>query len=119
MTLSCCGENFGGATITHAGDTDGVELSDRSLIVAVTEPSDTSSYQSSLPQKPEMPEPSGDADLPNPPSTNSRFTLSVRISPNGTVTALAPENLTCPLSNTLRWFGPLAVRAPGSIVRSA
>jgi len=51
MTLCWCGANFGGATITHAPTTAGVELSARSLMVAVTGPSETSSYQSSLAQK--------------------------------------------------------------------
>jgi hypothetical protein len=69
MTLSWCGANFGGATMTHAPDTAGAELSACSVIVAVAGPSDTSPYQSSLAQNVLSPEPGGDADVPNPPST--------------------------------------------------
>ena len=46
ITLSRCGANLGGATITQAPSTAGVALVARSLMVAVTGPSETSSYQS-------------------------------------------------------------------------
>src|SRR5688572_24319940 len=48
MTLSMSGANFGGAPTTHAPTTGGDALVARSVIVADTGPSDTSSYQSSL-----------------------------------------------------------------------
>ena len=102
----------------HAPTTGGVELSARILTVAVTGPSDTSSYQSGLPQKFPIPEPTGEADLPKPPSTSKWFSVSLRISPRGTVVVDGPGNVIWPLSNSFRCPGPLNVRAPGSIVRS-
>ena len=50
ITLSWCGANFGGATMTQAPSTAGDELSALSVIVAVTGPSETSSYQSPCPR---------------------------------------------------------------------
>src|SRR6185503_16567559 len=100
MTLCWCGANFGGPTITQAPVTAGVEPLLRSLIVAVNGPSETSSYQSLLPQKLLIPEPSGEADLPNPPSTTRRLFVSLRISPSGTLVTGALVNLISPLSNT-------------------
>src|SRR5689334_9679188 len=70
ITLSWCGANFGGVTSTHAPVTAGVELSERSLIVAVTGPSDASSNHSVFCQKSPMPFPVGDAECPAPPRTS-------------------------------------------------
>src|SRR5215471_8588786 len=120
MTLSWSGANFGGATITHAPRTAGVELSARSLIVADTGPSETSSYQSSLAQKyASRAVPAGEADLPKPPSTTRWFSGILRISPSGTVVTGALSNLIVPVSNFWLSFGPCKVRGPGSIFRSA
>src|SRR5262245_37864301 len=99
MTLSRSGANFDGVRITHAPRTVGVELSARSLIVADTGPSETSSYQSSLAQKnPSRAVPAGEADVPKPPSTTRWFSGVLRISPSGTVVTGALENLIVPVS---------------------
>jgi hypothetical protein len=119
MTLFWCGANLGGATIARAPTTGGVEPSDRNVIDAVTGPSETSSYQPALPQKLPMMFPAGDPDVPCPPSTRRWFRSSERISPSGTATAASPANRISPPSRTSRWSGPVSVRGPGSIVRSA
>ena len=66
MTLSWCGANLGGVTITQAPSTAGVDSSERSVMVAVTGPSDMSSYQPSLPPEAADRVAAGEADVAVP-----------------------------------------------------
>jgi hypothetical protein len=114
-TLSIGGANLGGATITQ--EPAAVKVWPPTVKVAVTGPSDTSSCHSSL--SPKLPSAwlDGDPEFPKPPRTSSRPSSSVRISPSGTVVAAWFLTLNVPVSNTLRWSGPLSVREPGSMIR--
>ena len=108
MTLSWSGANFGGVTITHAPRTAGVELSARSLIVADTGPSETSSYQSSLAQKyPSRAVPRARPTCRSRPAPPGGSRASLRISPSGTVVDGALANLIVPVSNFWLSFGPV------------
>jgi hypothetical protein len=118
MTFSSCGANLGGPTSTHAPSASSSSLVPWSRTVAVTGPSETSSYQPEL-VRPTIGFSEGEAELPNPPSTKRRPSSSVRSSPSGTVTASAPGNLIFPSSNASRWPDPESVRGRGSTMRSA
>src|SRR5262245_47321846 len=98
MTLSSGGANFGGGAITQAPSTGGVEPSERSFTEAVTGPSETSSNQLLLFRKLEIMSLVGDWEVPKPPRTISRASVSVRISPSGTVTADLVGSLNTPVS---------------------
>jgi hypothetical protein len=119
ITFWICGANFGGPTITHAPAASNSSPVPLSVTCAVTGPSETSSYQPGLSRKLVMSLLPGETAVPKPPSTSRCPSSSVRASPSGTVTGARPGKPIRPVSNSWRWSGPVRVRAPGSIVRSA
>ena len=70
MTLSICGANLGGPTITQAPTASNSSPVELIFTCAVTGPSEMSSYQPALLRKPAIVEFVGDADFPNPASTS-------------------------------------------------
>jgi len=83
-------------------------------MVALTGPSEMSSYHPEFCQNWEMPLPVGEPLAPKPPSTIKRPSPSVFASPKGTSTVW-PEKVYVPLAKVAVSLGPLRVRSPGSI----